>query len=205
MDNVGAEKSTATAPAIWTRQFKDRIIIFDFERQNNLSADKQSTIYIKREIRFLEKPNVEVPGRTINIEDEATSEHSIEVKAEVLGTLRVGPIELDTTLDDRTKMMITFKRPDRDPVTLRFTADTLGNPQFFEAFTADPKDAVKWSYQVTMIIESRVPGIPSITYTGEEIEMAGSVPLIAKTPLPPADIKEQIEKLKKAAEDLVDF
>ncbi|WP_454802129.1 hypothetical protein [Mucilaginibacter phyllosphaerae] len=205
MDGVGAEKSAATAPAIWTRKFKDRIIIFDFERQNNLPADQQSVIYIKREIRFLEKPNVEVPDHTLKISEEQTTEHSIEVKAEVLGTLRVGPIELDTTLDDRTKMMITFKRPDRDPVTLRFTADTLGNPQFFEAWTADPKDAVKWSYQVTMIIESRVAGIPSVTYTGDEIDMAGSVPLIAKTPFPPADIKEQIDKLKKAAENLVDF
>jgi hypothetical protein len=205
MDNVGAPKSTTLAPAIWTRQFKDRIIIFDFERQKNLPANQQNTIYIKREVRYLERPFVEVPDRTIKIDEEKTTEHSIEVKAETLGTLKVGPIELDTNLDDRTKTMITFKREGKSPITLRFTADNLSDPQFFEAWAATAEEVLKWSYQVTMIIESRTAGIPSITYTGDVVEMSGSVPLIAKVPMPPADLKEQIEKLRNAASEMVDF
>jgi hypothetical protein len=74
--------------------------------------------------------------------------------------------------------------------------------QFFEAWTKDPADAVNWSYQVTMMYESKVPGVPAITYTGDEIPMAGSMPLIVQVPLPPDDLKDQIAKLKEIGSTL---
>jgi hypothetical protein len=202
MDNIGAAKSTSLTPAIWTKDNPHRILIFDFERQTNLPPEKVNIIYIKRQVRFQERPSVEVPDRTLTFDEEQTTEHSIEVKADALGKLSVGPVELDTKLDDRVKVMVTFRKANRNPETLRFTADNLNQPQFFEAWTKDPADAVNWSYQVTMVYESKVPGVPSVTYTGDEIPMAGSTPLLVQIPLPPDDLKDRITKLKEIGSTL---
>jgi hypothetical protein len=196
MDNIGAAKSTSLTPAIWTKDNPHRILIFDFERQTNLPPEKQNIIYIKRQVRFQERTSVEVPDRTLTFDEEQTTDHSIEVKADALGKLSVGPVELDTKLDDRVKAMVTFRKDNRNPETFRFTADTLNQPQFFEAWTKDPADAVNWSYQVTMVYESKVAGVPSVTYNGAEIPMAGSTPLIVQIPLPPDNLKDQIAKLR---------
>jgi hypothetical protein len=196
MDNIGAAKSTSLTPAIWTKENPHRILIFDFERQTNLPPEKQNIIYIKRQVRFQERTSVEVPDRTLTFDEEQTTDHSIEVKADALGKLSVGPVELDTKLDDRVKAMVTFRKDNRNPETFRFTADTLNQPQFFEAWTKDPADAVNWSYQVTMVYESKVAGVPSVTYNGAEIPMAGSTPLIVQIPLPPDNLKDQIAKLR---------
>src|SRR5260221_817279 len=206
MGTIGAAKSTSLTPAIWTKENAHRILIFDFERQTNLPAEKQNVIYVKRQVRFQEKPSVEIPDRTLRFDEEQTTEHSIEVKADALGKLSVGPVQLDTKLDERVKVMVRFRKANRNPETLRFTADTINQPQFFEAWTKDPADAVNWSYQVTMIYESKAPGVPAITYIGEKIPMAGSVPLIAQVPLPPDNLKDQIAKLKDIGSMLaVDF
>jgi hypothetical protein len=204
MDNIGAAKSTSLTPAIWTKENSHRILIFDFERQTNLPPEKQNIIYIKRQVRFQEKPSVEIPDRTLRFDEEQTTEHSIEVKADALGTLSVGPVELDTKLDDRVKVMVTFRKANRNPETLRFTADNIKERQFFEAWTKDPADAVNWSYQVTMMYESKVAGVPAITYNGAEISMAGSAPLIVQVPLPPDNLKDQIAKLKEIGSSLAD-
>src|SRR5262249_54807797 len=103
---------------------------------------------------------------------------------------------------DRVKAMVTFRKANRNPETMRFTADNLTQPQFFEAWTKDPADAVNWSYQVTMIYESKVPGVPAITYSGSEALMAGSMPLIVQVPLPPDNVKDQIAKLKEIGSTL---
>jgi hypothetical protein len=202
MDNIGAAKSTSLTPAIWTKENPHRILIFDFERQTNLPPEKQNIIYIKRQVRFQEKPSVEVPDRTLRFDEEQTTEHSIEVKADALGKLSVGPVELDTKLDERVKVMVTFRKANRNPETMRFTADNIKEPQFFEAWTKDPADAVNWSYQVTMMYESKVAGVPAITYNGAEIPMAGSAPLIVQVPLPPDNLKDQIAKLKEIGSSL---
>lgn len=202
MDNVGAAKSTATAPAIWTKDNKSRIFLFDFERQANLPKDRQEVIYVKREVRYQERACVEVPGRTLTFPEAQTTDHSIEVAADALGMLRVGPVQLDTRLDDRTKAMVTFRKANRNPETMRFSSDNLAQPQFFEAWTANPADALNWSYQVSMIIESKVAAVPALTYPGSETPMVGSVPLIAQVPLPPDDLKDRIRKLKEVGADL---
>ena len=204
MDNIGAAKSTSLTPAIWTKENPHRILIFDFERQTNLPPEKQNIIYIKRQVRFQEKPSVEIPDRTLRFDEEQTTEHSIEVKADALGKLSVGPVELDTKLDERVKVMVKFQKANRNPETMRFTADNIKEPQFFEAWTKDPADAVNWSYQVTMMYESKVAGVPAITYSGPEISMAGSAPLIVQVPLPPDNLKDQIAKLKEIGSSLAD-
>ena len=196
LDNASATKSTNLAPALWTKDNKSRIIIFDFERQNNLPPDQQNVIYVKRTVRYQEKSCVEIPGRTVDFPEEKTTEHSIEVKADALGVLHIGPVQLDTKLDDRTKAMVTFKKANRNPETMRFAVDNISQPQFFEAWTLHPEDALNWSYQVQMIIESKVAGVPGINYTGDETPMVGSVPLVALVPMPPDNLKDQIKKLK---------
>ena len=116
----------------------------------------------------------------------------------------MGPVELDTKLDERVKVMVKFQKANRNPETMRFTADNIKEPQFFEAWTKDPADAVNWSYQVTMMYESKVAGVPAITYSGPEISMAGSAPLIVQVPLPPDNLKDQIAKLKEIGSSLAD-
>ncbi len=217
MDNIGAAKSTDLKPAIWTKENPRRILIFDFERQKNLLPEKQNLIYIKRTVRFQEKPTVEIPGRTIKLDEEKTTDHSIEIKTDALDKLSIGPVQLDTKLSDTVKAMVTLRRSGHSPETLRFTAQNAAESQFLDIWTTFPlvdmKDgvnanadalaaAVKWTYQVTMFIESKVAGVPAITYTGEEIPMAGSVPLIAQVPLPPDNLKDQIAKLKQIGSEL---
>jgi hypothetical protein len=196
MENAAAPKSTTLAPAIWTKDNKSRIFIFDFERQSNLPPDQVNTIYVKRQVRYQERSSVEIPNRTLTFPEAKTTDHAIEVAADALGTLRVGPVQLDTKLDDRTKAMVTFRKANRNPETLRFTSENLKDAQYFEAWTADPANALNWSYQVTIIIESKVAGLPAISYSGPEIPQVGSSPLIALVPQPPDNLKDQIKHLK---------
>jgi hypothetical protein len=55
-----------------------------------------------------------------------------------------------------------------------------------------------------MMYESKVAGVPAITYNGAEISMAGSAPLIVQVPLPPDNLKDQIAKLKEIGSSLAD-
>src|SRR5260370_35991721 len=91
--------------------------------------------------------------------------------------------------------MVTFQKANRNPETLRFTVDNTNQPQFFEAWAKDPADTVNWSYQATMIYESKVPGVPAITYSDAEVPMAGRVPFIVQKPRPPDNLHGQIPKL----------
>ena len=70
--------------------------------------------------------DIDVPG-------DKTTEHSIEVSADALGVLIVGPVQIDTKLDDRTKAMVTFRKQNRYPETMRFASDNVSQAQFFEA------------------------------------------------------------------------
>jgi len=205
MANVSAPKSTTETPAIWKSTNKDMVVIFDFSRQDNLPADQQNIIYVKRQVRFTITPSVEIPNQTVTFDEEKTTEHSIEVKADAPGRLSVGPVQLDTALSPRVVAMVTFKKANRNPETMRFTVDNQDStkfPQYFDAWTLDPKDALNWSYQVTMFMESSHPGVPSITYSGEEKPMVGSMPLIAEVPMPPDNLKDQIAKLKQLDTEL---
>ena len=221
MDNIGAPKSTELTPAIWTKEHPHRIIIFDFERQNNLPPEKQNIIYVKRQVRFLENTAVEIPERTIKFNEEQTTEHSIEVRADALDRLSIGPVQLDTKLDEKVSALVTIRRKGHNSETMRFTAQNISESQLLEVWTKFPEPkieddkvvnsdewaaAISWSYQVTMFFESKVPGVPALTYSGEEIPMAGNVPLIAQVPFPPDNLKEQIAKLKEVGTELsVDF
>ncbi len=197
MKDISSPKSTSPTNAIWKEGNKDMVMIFDFTREDNLPAEQQNIIYVKRTVRFKITPSVEIPNQTLEFEEEKTTAHSIEVKAEAPGRLIVGPIVLDTKLSDKVVAMITLKKDNRNPETLRFTVDNIKEPQYFEAWAMKPEDVLNWSYQVTMFLESTHPGIPSITYSGEEKHMSGSMPLIAEVPLPPDNLKEQIAKLKE--------
>jgi len=197
MKDLSSPKSTTLTPAIWTAANKDMIVIFDFARQDNLAPEQQNIIYVKRQVRFKIRPEVEIPNQTYIFDEEKTTDHSIEVKADAPGRLIVGPVQLNTKLSDKIVAMVTFKKANRNPETLRFTFDNMNEPQYFEAWAMTPEDVLNWSYQVTMFLESAHPGIPSITYSGEEKKMAGSMPLIVEVPFPPENLKEQIEKLKE--------
>jgi hypothetical protein len=204
MQNLAATKSATLTPAIWNVDNKDMIVIFDFARQTNLPADKQNVIYVRRTIEFAINPSVEIPNQKWVVEEEQTLNHSIEIAASAPGRLMVGPIQLDTALDDRTVAMVTIKKVNRNPETFRFTNKNIEELQYFEAWTAKPEEALNWSYQVEMFLESKRPGLPSISYKGEEIPMQGSAPLIAKVPFPPDDLQDKIAKLKALNAQLID-
>jgi len=204
MENKAAPKSTTTAPAIWSKENKDRIIIFDFARQDSLPKDQQNTIHVRRTIRYRIDPRVEIPGYTTNFPEEQVTDHTIEVKADALGRLIVGPIQLDTKLSEEVKAIITFRQGSRTE-SVELNADNVKEIKYFEAWTNDPATALTCTYQVEMIHQAKTAGIPAIRYTGQESPIFGNTPLIAHTPSPPADLAQQIAQMKQQEAAFADF
>ena len=193
-DNLSKKLSDDFAPAIWTKDDKDRVFVFDFAMDDNVPAEKRNQISVKRMVTYKEDERVKIdPDNTVVIPDDTTTDTRIEVRANAVGHLNVGPIYLDADLTKHMLVEITCKKDGFDPVTLMFTQANAADRQRFELWTNESPVAIKWSCKVKVTYKSFGP-LQAIVYEGDEVDMEGSFPhgKIINLPAPPADLLQKL-------------
>ncbi len=203
-DNLGKKLSEDFKPAIWTRDDKDAVFVFDFAVDDNVPAEKRNQIAIKRRVTYKMDDRVKVnPDNEIIVPDETTTDTQIEVKADVLGHLNVGPIYLSADLNKHMLVQVTFTKEGFDPTTLFFTQDNASVKQRFQLWTPETTRGIAWSYKVHVTYKSYGP-LEAIQYEGAPVPMVGSFPngISINLPEPPANIIQQLTDYKKQAKQL---
>lgn len=203
-DNLSKKLSDDFKPAIWTKDDKDTVFVFDFAVDDNVPAAKRNQISIARRVTYKMDERVKVnPDNEIRIPDETTTDTQIEVKASVLGHLKVGPIYLAADLNKHMQVQVTFAKDGFEPVTRMFTFDNASVKQDFQLWTAESTLAVGWSYKVKVIYKSFGP-LAAIEYEGDVVNMTGSFPngISIALPAPPENILQQLTDFKAKAKAL---
>lgn len=147
-NNAETDLSANAAPAFWDKDTQDRLYIFDFMKQKSLPADKQNKIFIKKNIRFSERPNVLVNTTSIQ---EVTEDRIVEVRGESAGKFGVKISLDDAPLPPKMKVIVTCKTKGLPDEVFEFNEKNTedGSPTYnWEIFYAKPEDIRDWQYRV---------------------------------------------------------
>lgn len=151
-NNADTEISENAEPAFWDKSTQDRLYIFDFMKQKGLSADKQNKVYVRKNIRFKERPNVMVNTTTI---EEVTEERIIEARGESAGKFGVRISLDDAPLPPKMKVVVTCKAEGMPDEVFEFNDKNTedGSPVYnWEIFYAKPTDIRNWQYRVDVTL-----------------------------------------------------
>jgi len=205
-DNLSKKLSAPndTAPAIWTKDDKDRVFVFEFAVNENIAKELQNKIFIRRSVAYKMDPRVKInDDNTVLVPEEGTTDTQIEVKANIVGHLIVGPLSLDVNLNQYTDVEVTFEKKGFDPITHLFTAANINDKKVFELWTNENTTAIGWTYKVKVIYKSF--GLqPAIDYESEPRPMTGSCPngIVLQVPPPPDNMIDQLKKYKEKQKEL---
>lgn len=202
-DNLSKKLSDDFKPAIWTKDDKDAVFVFDFAVDENVAAAQRNQIAIKRMVTYKMDERVKINAdNEIVIPDETTTDTQIEVKADVVGHLNVGPIYLAADLNKHMLVEVTFKKDGFDPTTIMFTLDNITDKQKFELWTNET-GIMPWSYKVKVTYKSFGP-LEAIVYEGDEVDMEGSYSrgITINLPKPPDDIITKLTEYKAKSKEL---
>jgi hypothetical protein len=203
-DTLGNKLSEDFAPAIWTKDNKDRVFVFDFAVDDNVPAEQRNQISVKRSVTYKQDERVKVnEDNTVIIPDETTTNTQIEVKADLVGHLKVGPVYLSADLNKHMVVEVTFTRDGFAPSTMTFTQENVADKQFFEVWTNDDAEQMDWKYQTKVTYKSFGP-LEAVTYEGEEIQMEGSYPrgITIDMPKMPEDTIAKLTAYKEQSKQL---
>lgn len=203
-DDLSKKLSDDFSPAIWTKDDKSRVFVFDFAVDDNVPKEKRNQISIKRRVTYKMDDRVKVNAdNEIIVPDETTTDTQVEVKADVVGHLNVGPIYLSADLTKHMMVEVTFATDGFEPVTLMFTPDNATTKQRYQAWTGKATAAIPWSYKVRATYKSFGP-LPAVQYEGDTVHMQGSFPngISITLPTPPDNMLQQLTHFKQEAKDL---
>ena len=205
-DNLSKKLSAPndTAPAIWTKDDKDRVFVFEFAVNENIAKDLQNKIFIKRTVAYKMDPRVKInDDNTVLIPEEPTTDTQIEVKANIVGHLIVGPLNLDVNLDQHTEIEVTFEKNGFDPTTWLFSAANINDKKVFELWTNENTTLISWTYKVKVTYKS-FGLMPAITYEAAPTPMQGSYPngIMLHIPPPPDNLIDQLKSYKAKEKEL---
>ncbi|MEO7215516.1 hypothetical protein [Mucilaginibacter sp.] len=203
-DTLAGKLSEDFAPAIWTKDNKDRVYVFDFAVDDNVPADKRNQISIKRTITYKEDERVKIDDdNTVEIPEETTTNTQVEIKADLVGHLKVAPIYLAADLNKHMQVEVTFNKDGFSPSTIMFTADNATEKPSFEIWTADAGQVMKWSYKVKVTYKSYGP-LDAIIYEGDEVAMSGSYPngISINLPKMPDGLLDRLTEYKQKSKQL---
>lgn len=182
--------SDHSVPAFWTKETAERIYVFDFDKNEALGSEANQVV-VKRSISFREAPNVEID--TLSPEPYTTTDHSIEVRADSLGSLVVGPIRFDHDLSsDRVEISVAFASGTRPEQTLRFDARNREQDRFFKIWAAPVAGGIRWKYRVAVTVRGKSFVQPTLKWQGDWRERVGSCELTVEIPEPPAGIAAKL-------------
>src|SRR5260221_13171590 len=120
--NLSKKLSDDFAPAIWTKDDKDRVFVFDFAVDDNVPKEQRNQVSIKRTVTYKEDERVKINAdNMVVIPDQTTTDTQIEVRANSVGHLNVGPVYLAADLNKHMLVEISFKKDGFNPTTLMFT------------------------------------------------------------------------------------
>jgi hypothetical protein len=203
-DNLSKKLSDDFAPAIWTKDDKDRVFVFDFAVDDNVPKEQRNQVSIKRTVTYKEDERVKINAdNMVVIPDETTTDTQIEVRANSVGHLNVGPVYLAADLNKHMLVEVTCKKDGFDPTTLMFMQANAADRRRFELWTNESTVAIKWSYKVKVTYKSFGP-LAAIVYEGDEVNMEGSAShgITINLPPPPDDILQKLTDYKEKARQL---
>jgi len=202
-DNLSKKLSEDFKPAIWTKDDTDTVFVFDFAVDDNVPKDLRNVISVKRTVTYKMDERVKINAdNEIVVPDETTTDTQIEVKADVVGHLNVGPVYLAADLNKHMLVEVTFNKDGFNPVTVMFSIDNVTQKQSFELWT-DEEGVIPWSYKVKVTYKSFGP-MQAVTYEGEEVKMEGSYSrgITINLPKPPDDFIQKLTEYKAQEKQL---
>jgi hypothetical protein len=203
-DDLSKKLSDDFRPAIWTKDDKDRVFVFDFAVDDNVPKEQRNQISVKRTVTYKEDERVKINAdNEIVVPDEVTTDTQIEVKANVAGHLNVGPVYLAADLNKHMLVEVTFKKSGFDAVTMMFTQQNVLEKQRFELWDNESNGSIAWSYKVKVTYKSFGP-LQAIVYEGAEVPMEGSYSrgITIDMPAPPADLLPKLLEFKAKSKEL---
>jgi hypothetical protein len=159
--------------------------------------------FIKRRVHFteplsaLESPNDRVlvernimdidPGENGTL----TNDNTIEVRADSVGVLEVGPMQLGIALENVSQLVeVEFRVPgrtldgaERPIVKFGWQFNDQETPRRLKIFTGDPQFLPRYDYRVTVTVKGSI-FTKGMAWTGPWVEGGGNGPLVVTVPTP---------------------
>jgi hypothetical protein len=157
--------------------------------------------FVKRQVHFLEPgtgtenplARVEIEKNTVSLDagdyGSLVSDINLEVRADNVGVLAVGPAFLDVDLEDSKQVVeVTFKAAgkthdghDRPPTTFTWRFEDQAEPRYWMIFTGQPDYLPKYTYQVRVVVKGTIFS-KGMEWTGPEQEINANGPLMVRVP-----------------------
>ncbi|HET8625169.1 MAG TPA: hypothetical protein VFM14_16535, partial [Gemmatimonadales bacterium] len=159
--------------------------------------------FIKRKVHFTEPPSaLESPNDRVLVERNVidldpgdngtlTNDNTIEVRADSVGVLEVGPLALGVALENNAQIVeAEFEVPgrtldgaERPIIRFRWEYANQDEPRRLKIFTGDPEFLPAYRYRITVTVRGSI-FTKGMSWTGEWIEGRGNGPLILNVPTP---------------------
>lgn len=157
--------------------------------------------FVKRKVHFTEPPSaLENPFNRVFVERNVieldpgengslNNDNTIEVRADSVGVLEVGPISIDALLADNTQVVeVEFKAlgktldgNERPVVRFSFKVDDQDEPRRWKIFTGDPDFKAEYTITVRVIIRGSIFS-KGMSWQGPEQKGLGNGPLMISVP-----------------------
>jgi len=157
--------------------------------------------FVKRRVHFTEPPGaLQSPNNRVFVErniielDQGengtlSNDNVIEVRADSVGVLEVGPISLNVALEDRTQVVeVEFQcrgrsldGVDRPVIRFSFNVNDQDEPRRWKIFTGDPAFVPDYRYRVRVIVRGSIFS-NGMEWTGPWMDGAGNGPLMVSVP-----------------------
>lgn len=157
--------------------------------------------FVKRRVHLTEPPSaladannrVFVERNTIDLDEgengSLSNDNTIEVRADSVGVLEVGPLSLNVALADATQVVEvefqaagkTLDGNDRPVVRFSFKADDQDLPRRWKIFTGDPAFQVQYQYRVRVIVKGSI-FTKGMEWIGPWMQGLGNGPLMVSVP-----------------------
>ncbi len=194
-------QSTDTTDASkWTPAFAKKNASDVVNAPDGWTPDKT---YIKRRVHFTEPPSaLESPNDRVLVERNVmdldsgengtlTNDNTVEVRADSVGVLEVGPIALGVALENNAQIVeAEFEVPgrtldgaERPVIRFRWEYANQDEPRRLKIFTGDPNFLPAYRYRVTVTVRGSI-FTKGMSWTGEWTDGRGNGPLILNVPTP---------------------
>ncbi|MFO7860525.1 MAG: hypothetical protein R6U41_04795 [Desulfosalsimonas sp.] len=193
------QSTDTTDQSNWTPAFARR----EENEVSNAPADwKPDVAYVRRRVHLSEPMGmtdnpfvkVDVEKNVVDIDPEggvATTDQILEVRADSVGKLEVGPIDIDVVLQDNTQVVtVEFKAEgrkidgsERPVVKFQWNNDDQDDSRYWEIFTGQPDYVPRYKYRVSVNVKGTLFSA-GMAWTGPWIEGQGNGPLMVHVPKP---------------------
>ena len=160
--------------------------------------------FVRRKVHLQEPPgafdnpfvHLSIEQNEVDLDDgphgTMSDEGVLEVRADRVGVLEVGPISLGVVLADATQVVeVTFyprgrtlEGAEREPVRFQWRHDDQDEPRFLKLYTGDKDYQPDFDYEVRVIVRGSI-FTPGMEWTGDRLRGTGNGPLMLG--VPPAD------------------